>query len=264
MGNANKFACSAGALPSTTLGNLTSCDSFIINHSHDEITKEKDNQMDIDALDTRRIVFVSVTGLYQSWKECPSSVLYTALLLMPLKRQWIYKPWRHKDRLSILGDINDTETVQFLRLLKWKDSQGLCCWMLDQEYTNEMSLIHPIWLHLNDTLQRLHDPITCAKYQCIPLDDKWWQSDNYISEYEVQSPAIVHEICEPSLKYSVLQEMVFQSNPTSLVPVMKYSAKNKRDTKCKWHKENMSLSESAKETWCVSDDYLYQLYDVTH
>lgn len=53
-----------------------------------------------DSLDARRVVFVSLIGLYQSWKDCPSVVLYSAVFILPLHRQWIYNPRKYEEELQ--------------------------------------------------------------------------------------------------------------------------------------------------------------------
>ena len=59
------------------------------------------NQLDDTALnDKRRIVFISLIGLFKSYKQCPSHILYTCLLVLPLKRKWIYNPNRYQRELQ--------------------------------------------------------------------------------------------------------------------------------------------------------------------
>ena len=53
-----------------------------------------------DTIDRRRVVFISLSGLYKSYKQCPSHVLYTSLMILPLKRSWIYNPSRYAKQLK--------------------------------------------------------------------------------------------------------------------------------------------------------------------
>ena len=58
------------------------------------------NVPDSVLMDMRRVVFVSLKGLYKTWKKCPIHVLYTSILLLPLKRDWIRNPTKHKTELT--------------------------------------------------------------------------------------------------------------------------------------------------------------------
>ena len=60
----------------------------------------KNQITNLSSFDQRRIVFISLNGLYQTWKNCPLYILYTAILIMPLKREWIYEPYKYKQELS--------------------------------------------------------------------------------------------------------------------------------------------------------------------
>ena len=55
---------------------------------------------DDDRMDFRRLVFVSLNGLFNTWRSVPFHKLWTALILVPFKREWIYHPSQHKDKLK--------------------------------------------------------------------------------------------------------------------------------------------------------------------
>eukprot|EP01083_Nonionella_stella_P259839 886682_1 len=227
-------------------------DDFIIEYS--KTAEKTSHQMDIESIDTRRIVFVSVVGLYQTWKQCPSAVLYSALLVLPLKSEWIYRPSRYHDSLSPFFKVETAETNQFLDMLKWKESQGLVCWTLDDyASTKDTPRIHPSWHHLSDKLQSLYDPITAQKYHSIPLDTQYWTSEDYISKFGVTASDVVSEMCCSAVKFSLIQEMIHQSNPKTLVSMVSYSTNNEH----KWNEPNDDLfdDDSENEGWLISDEY---------
>ena len=58
------------------------------------------NVKDSVLMDMRRVVFVSLNGLFNSWRNCPIHVLYTSILLLPIKKDWIYNPSKYKTELS--------------------------------------------------------------------------------------------------------------------------------------------------------------------
>ena len=48
-------------------------------------------------------------------------ILYTPILILPLKRDWIYQS---PDTLKSLVTVNlDTELNEFIEMLKWKDKE---------------------------------------------------------------------------------------------------------------------------------------------
>ena len=100
-------------------------------NSHD---KEKDLSIDytdnvgnVDAIaslrvkiDYRRTVFVSLRGFYECWRLVSPQVLFDAILILPLYREWVLSPLKYKHEFNdILCD------PKFLTLLQWKDKQGL-------------------------------------------------------------------------------------------------------------------------------------------
>lgn len=155
-----------------------SADNFIIEfnkkYGHNKLNKLNDTVLN----DERRIVFVSLVGLFRSYKQCPSHVLFTCLLVLPLKKKWIYNPSRYQSELEaqfngldifkksmspfsliamncflyIKQTHNKTKkkdnkatkkrTAEFIHLLKWKDSQGFVFWMLDHETSNDENTDH--------------------------------------------------------------------------------------------------------------------------
>eukprot|EP01083_Nonionella_stella_P214968 774135_1 len=95
-------------------------DYFFIKH-----IKNHKNEIDIQSLDQRRHVYISLTSLYQTWKRIPHVSLYSALFILPLKKTWILNPSKQTAQLpsnplsnqSLFSD--DTETNEFVQLLKW-------------------------------------------------------------------------------------------------------------------------------------------------
>ena len=72
-----------------------SSENFILEHN-----KLNNNTInDLSLYDEKRLVFVSLIGLFQTWNKCPSFLLYSALFILPLKKQWIYNPNKHRDEI---------------------------------------------------------------------------------------------------------------------------------------------------------------------
>eukprot|EP01084_Bolivina_argentea_P097209 174769_1 len=211
-------------------------DNFIIKHKQNN--KHIDQMIDIHSLDQRRYVFVSVIGLYQTWKTIPSIILNSSILLMPLKQQWLYDTTQHTNEIkthfisttSIFQD--QKETKEFIELLKWKDSQGLVFWMLDKyeslhdnisESTNVPESEHkkkrsvaPFWHCINCKLSKLYDPITNGYYNSLILDTQWWINRNNSSnnKYCTNTKQILNELHFLNMKFTAIQEILTKSNPT--------------------------------------------------
>eukprot|EP01083_Nonionella_stella_P091895 257013_1 len=75
---------------------------------------------------SKRVIFISLIGLVLSYKRCPPHVLYSSLLLMPLKRKWIYSSKYVTELTTASSGLlrKDATTKQFVQLLQWKDSQA--------------------------------------------------------------------------------------------------------------------------------------------
>eukprot|EP01084_Bolivina_argentea_P176410 305290_1 len=152
-------------------------DDFIINHSK----KNRANDLtDIKTFDERRKVFISLLGLYQSWQNCPSNVLYSAIFILPLKSRWIHSPTKYITELqncqilqsSVFSDIFMVKT--FIEMLRWKDKQGLIIFMLDDYETNQYNnnikydeLMHPI--QIGGRMRQKQKPLNLKYYRSFIL-----------------------------------------------------------------------------------------------
>eukprot|EP00485_Elphidium_margaritaceum_P019185 CAMPEP_0202731142 /NCGR_PEP_ID=MMETSP1385-20130828/186996_1 /ASSEMBLY_ACC=CAM_ASM_000861 /TAXON_ID=933848 /ORGANISM="Elphidium margaritaceum" /LENGTH=281 /DNA_ID=CAMNT_0049397425 /DNA_START=34 /DNA_END=879 /DNA_ORIENTATION=+ len=184
-------------------------------------------------LEERRLVFVSVIGLYNSWKQCATHLLFPAIVLLPMKRCWIYKPKKYTEEIvSTIGArgncILNNEIKDFVAFLKWKDTQKLAFFMLDDypadDEIKSNSLIHPFWSHLSRVLQTLHDPVQNTLYRGLQLDDVFWttrygQNTSTRSRYGVTPATVLSEVYCLSMRFKPMKEILRQSNPESLLPI---------------------------------------------
>eukprot|EP01084_Bolivina_argentea_P103495 185371_1 len=248
-------------------------DEFIINFRH---TYGSINQItDINSLDIRRHVFVSLIGLFNTYKLCPCSVLYTAIFILPIKKDWLYNihhyvanentyPLDMYAKLTIFQ--SDIETQAFLKLLQWKDKQGLLFCMLDEymdtnSNNKSNSLIHPFWTYLSNELIHI-----CATYKPLNLNDQWWQHGHhkhkYMSRYNTKMTSIMSELYFLCMNYNSMKEIIYQSNPKLLNPITFYGENSGRykicelnfaDEICKNDQQTNAHKNSC--TWFISDDY---------
>eukprot|EP01084_Bolivina_argentea_P042668 78663_1 len=212
--------------------------SFIIQHCQ----SNSNTITDISSFDERRAVFISVPGLYNTWHKCPSVVLYSAVCFLPLKKKWIYHPTKYmneikqKDEIFVLLNQDSKNRRQFINLLKWKHSQGLVFWLLDEQLqhpNNKNDLVSPLWHTFSEKLASLYNPVTGKKYNRMKFDNKFWtekynKHGNYPSKYGAKSHSILMELycLSVSMKYKCVQEIIYQSNPQSLNPITSYDCMN--------------------------------------
>eukprot|EP01083_Nonionella_stella_P153076 491326_1 len=190
----------------------------------------------IESLDVKRLVFVSLRGLYESWRHVPSSLLYISIFILPLKQKWLYQPTElaHALQQVLCMDRLDTDCFNsFIALLHWKNNQGLIVWILDESEVNEDSLhIHrngsnpfvaTVWHTLSALLMSLSDHIEDRHYDPLPFDETFWmQKEGFPSKYKTTSKTVLAELYFVTMNASAMQEIVYQSNPNTLLPVIEY------------------------------------------
>eukprot|EP01083_Nonionella_stella_P198750 729463_1 len=251
----------------TKLTNIPEAD-FIIQHKHLEQNNKKIT--DLNSFDPRRTVFVSLIGLFQTWKKCPCYILYTALIILPIKRQWLYYPSKYINEIQshFIADISAfsdvAETKQFIQLLRWKDSKNHVFFMLDDlkyKQKTRCKLIDPFWFALNEKLTQLYDNVSKDKYKPLNLNSKYWQNNNNNTKFGTSKSLILCELYFVTMHYKTIQEIIYDSNPKSLNPIQAYGNNN-----------ILSRNESAElfdefhndvhsEDWWISEDY--DPYDIS-
>ena len=162
---------------------------------------------------------------------------------------------------------------QFMELIKWKNSQGLVFWMYDDYDSSESDesnqLVKRFWVHFSNKLCNLYDPITKNKYNPLQFDRKWWKNvydkeTSHLSKFNVDVNSIVNELCLNTIKYKCIQEIIYQSNPDSLNPIISYNEsglnenKNNNNNANNWVKKNIRINtddEDDGSEWFISPDY---------
>eukprot|EP01084_Bolivina_argentea_P286176 490890_1 len=186
--------------------------------------------------------------------------LYSCLVILPLKRKWIYYPSKYLGEMKSNAICTQyfsgsSESKEFMDFLKWKDEhQNLVLWMLDDySKTETVTVIHPFWYALSDKLTKLYDPITGNNYNPLILDDNWWRTNvNFRSKFNTKPSSILMELYFLSMQYKTIQEIIYQSNPVSLHPITHYDARNRRtNSYSKW-----TVDKNGKEeTWFILNEY---------
>ena len=190
--------------------------------------------------DQRRIVFVSLIGAYQTWQQCSSETLYSSIFLLPLKRKWIYDPFKYRNEIEshflikVGVDSSTTEfpraVTDFIELLKYKNSQGLAFWMMDKyEYPfknmEKHTLIKPFWYSLSAKICSLQCPMSGKKYNPLQLNEAWWRDETSFnhrtSKYDTAYTDVLFEFYSLEMIFKSIQEIIYQSNPHSLLPLVR-------------------------------------------
>eukprot|EP01083_Nonionella_stella_P153800 494586_1 len=199
-----------------TVTSMEDNDAFIIKFNRNNTIN--------DALCQKRVIFISFIGLCQSYRKCPPHILYSSLLIMPLKKEWIQYPSQYMELLRSASSglvRNDADGQDLFELLKWKDSQGLVIWTQDEYQTSQQSsiLVHPFWQFVSDILVSLYDPITsqCYKPLILDVDNVSYKSD------KIKMSDILTELYFKPLSYASMKTILNASNPDSFRVVTSYN-----------------------------------------
>ena len=85
-----------------------------------------------------RVVFVSLIGLFHSFRRIPTHILFSSIFCLNLKREWLYNASFHtNDPRNLLNSQLFDCDDEFMMLLKWKDSQGLLFFMHHDDEEND-------------------------------------------------------------------------------------------------------------------------------
>eukprot|EP01084_Bolivina_argentea_P272572 464127_1 len=233
MGNCNKQQASRPKNDET----------FIIEFSKNHNVNAQSPQ----AMCHKRVIFISLIGLYLSYQQCEPHVLYSALLILPLKKEWIHSPSQYAAQLlyASSGLIRcDTASQELFKLIKWKDSQGLVFWAKDHLNNEKESadLVHPFWHFVSNKLVSMYDPITSQHYKPLILDTIALHKNK--------------ELCVVALNYERVKAIFNTSNPesfrviTSYHPFVSVYAQQQMD-------DDADSSVNNSEWWIISD-YLFE------
>jgi len=240
-------------------------EKFIVKHS-------QQTNIENARSEHRRLVFISFHGLYQTWQKCPPYLLYSALVILPLKSDWIHKPDQHNAEIqsSVMRNIcqNKSQINEFMEFLKWKNAQGLVLWALDDIYIEPdvHSLVAPFWRSVSRKLTSLVDPITGQKYHALKSPE-WWKT-TYAAATK-RSPqtkvrSVLTDLFFVKLQYDSMSEILSQSNPNSLHPICFYQESATAPVKATWSRSLFGLSKTEPisnaetlndEGWWISSDY---------
>lgn len=84
------------------------------------------------------------------------------------------------------------------------------------------SAVHPFWTALSSKLSAMYDPITGDRYNALYLAEEWW-SRLIVSKYDTKITLVLEEIQSLTMRFDTIQEILYQSNPKSLNPVITFS-----------------------------------------
>lgn len=125
--------------------------------------------------------------------------------------------------------IGIEDVPEFIELLKWKDSQGLVFYTKDHGQSDSTHVhssddIHPFWDQFSDKLSSLYDPITKNTYEPLRVDETWWRSFKSDDlRFHTSCSSVLKEISSLNGVYKSMQEILYQSNPDSLNPIISYT-----------------------------------------
>ena len=120
----------------------------------------------------------------------------------------------------------------FIQMLRWKDSQNLLVFMLDdaKSYNGTARgnyLIAPFWHKLNSILECLDDNINGRKYNVISSELKFWKECK--PKFNTCYGSILSELYLHTMSFKTMQEIIYQSNPDSLHPIQFYAKQKENE-----------------------------------
>ena len=146
--------------------------------------------------------------------------------------------------------------MDFIQLLQWKDRQGFAFWILDgqnHEYYKkkidskgesiETDMVAPFWKYFSTKLASIYDPVTDKMYNPLHLDEKYWREefDENLSKFDTSRKSIFLELYIVTMKYAPIQQIIYESNPESLNPIITYDPSILNDN------DNEEENESKRE-----------------
>ena len=83
---------------------------------------------------------------------------------------------------------------------------------------------------MSEKLSNLYNPVTKKTYKPLLLNDKFWkykfnQDIRYKSKYNTKSSQIFGALYLMNIKFNAIQELLYQSNPSSFDPITFYKQK---------------------------------------
>eukprot|EP00484_Ammonia_sp_Unknown_P000087 CAMPEP_0197020988 /NCGR_PEP_ID=MMETSP1384-20130603/1867_1 /TAXON_ID=29189 /ORGANISM="Ammonia sp." /LENGTH=251 /DNA_ID=CAMNT_0042448723 /DNA_START=42 /DNA_END=797 /DNA_ORIENTATION=+ len=217
-------------------------------------TQQSENGIHEDTNGTslnKRLVFCSLVGLFQTYKQTPMVLLYPAICILPLKSEWIDDPVKYTAELNntIIAQMplfyhDPLEFALFWRLLQWKKQQNLLFCMLDcyEEDAEQTGQIAPFWLQFSRKLVSMK----LNGLQCL-----FKRPRKFESKYNCKYIEVFAELCCLRMQFKSIQEIIHQTNPDSLLPIVSYTP-NREDI---GQRATFSASIIDGSEWYIADDY---------
>eukprot|EP00484_Ammonia_sp_Unknown_P009804 CAMPEP_0197055130 /NCGR_PEP_ID=MMETSP1384-20130603/57808_1 /TAXON_ID=29189 /ORGANISM="Ammonia sp." /LENGTH=242 /DNA_ID=CAMNT_0042488591 /DNA_START=51 /DNA_END=776 /DNA_ORIENTATION=- len=202
---------------------------FVIRLNKEQIENGIISEFESVFSDERRLVFISLIGLYQTYRQCPMVYLYPCICMLPIRRPWIYNPLKYKSEIhrSIIGQTSifqgSVEFAEFLQLLQFKDSQGLLFCTLsdpdredvDEDNERTMNAIHPFWRYFSQKLVSLNLNGLDSFLQREPHHFKAQHNTKYIQ--------VLKELYCLELRFDTVSEIIAQTNGVRLRAITAYT-----------------------------------------
>lgn len=162
-------------------------------------------------------MFISIIGLSKYWKEISCFDLQYSLFILPIKHEWLYDK---RNKNNILNKYKIPQNKEFIKLIEYKYSQGLCIFMLDNinndiinddEYIMNGIFKCNLWNNhkisktyqlISSKISSLHNLKTNKSYNKLKLDSYNWIGNNNILD----------EITYVNCKYKALKDIIQTTN----------------------------------------------------
>ena len=193
--------------------------------NHSNISTQSEKKRQILSCRYGRLVYLSLTSFYDSWRSLPSDILFDAIIILPnVYTCWISNPSQQSDLPQAIRKIFADDI--FLKLLQWKQQQSLLFCMLNTFKTvltwNLSSCntnVAPFWCYLSNALRQISDPKTykTSNYNALYLNFDYYTCTNFQSKFNVSPKEIISALeTMENVSIATIKEILFQSNASSL------------------------------------------------
>mmetsp|Transcript_71002 Transcript_71002/g.87107 ORF Transcript_71002/g.87107 Transcript_71002/m.87107 type:complete len:223 (+) Transcript_71002:60-728(+) len=199
---------------------------------------KQNNGFKCKSLPNYRYIFISLLGLQKCWKFCTNYDLNNCILLLPIKREWLYNRTKHDKNVLYLFDLYSDK--EFISFIKYKDMQTLCIFMLDNSVGDSK------WSDISELISALYNPRTKTNYNALKLHNEYWY--NHPNMF-----GILHEISNVKCNYNSIKTIIKASNNDLKVIATKSDFLNASKKKIRYIAvPDRNLPNSH---WIISDEY---------
>mmetsp|Transcript_81736 Transcript_81736/g.100243 ORF Transcript_81736/g.100243 Transcript_81736/m.100243 type:complete len:210 (-) Transcript_81736:234-863(-) len=198
-----------------------------------------------------RILFVSLLGFSNCWKDLTNIQLQYCVLMISIKKEWLFKKIKCDD--NILYTYNMYSNKDLMMILKYKYSQGLIIFMSDnnnQVPSTPVFIVNKSWENISNKIESLYDIKTNKKYNSLALSQNDWFNDI----------SVLNELKHANGNYKCIKKIISKTNPSFHIIALRNDFENYGSTSNEYLPSNTDTNNDDGLTF-ISSDYLNAIND---